>query len=195
MSNSRAALVSVCEVLQRTPFAVRKRLPCLAKAISDSLRVIGFPGERELDSAEYQALKKWQEVLADFASLDLVLSRSSYREAISRLRRMTSETMFQPETPDVPIQILGVLEAAGMTFDCLWVMGLSAEVWPPQPRPNPFLPAELQRAAELPQGSASCHIRACAPAYRCMVLSANEVILSHPRHGDDRDARKLLPAR
>jgi probable DNA repair protein len=166
----------------------------LAKAISDLLRVIGFPGERELDSAEYQALKKWQEVLANFASLDLVLSRSSYRGAIPRLRRMTSETMFQPETPDVPIQVLGVLEAAGMTFDCLWVMGLSAEVWPPQPRPNPFLPAELQRAAELPQGSAAATFALAHRLTDAWFSSANEVILSHPRHSGGSDAKDSPPS-
>lgn len=166
----------------------------LARAISEALRMAGFPGERELDSAEYQTLKKWQEVLANFASLDLVLSRTSYRAGISRLRRMTSETMFQPETPDVPIQVLGVLEAAGMAFDHLWVMGLSAEFWPPQPRPNPFLPVELQRAAELPQGSAVASLALASRLTNAWFLSANEVVLSHPRHVGGSDARDTPPS-
>ncbi len=166
----------------------------LAKAISDLLRVIGFPGERELDSAEYQALKKWQEVLANFASFDLVLSRSSYPAAISRLRRLTSETMFQPETPDVPIQVLGVLEAAGLAFDHLWVMGLSAEAWPPQPRPNPFLPVELQRAAELPQGSAAATFALARRLTDSWLSSANEVIVSHARRAGSLDGRDSSPS-
>ena len=130
----------------------------LARAVSEVLRIVGFPGERGLDSSEYQTLKKWQEILADFAALGRVVSRTGYSEGVSRLRRMTAETLFQPETPDVPIQILGVFEAAGMEFDHLWVMGLSDEAWPPQPSPNPFLPIELQRAAKLPQGSAAASL-------------------------------------
>ena len=127
----------------------------LAKAISGALQIVGFPGERSLDSTEYQTLKKWHDVVADFATLDRVVTRTGYSEAIARLRRMAAETLFQPETPEVPIQILGLLEAAGMEFDHLWVMGLSDEVWPPRPSPNPFLPIELQRTAKMPQGCAA----------------------------------------
>lgn len=165
-----------------------------ARAISEALRVVGFPGERELDSTQYQTLKKWQEVLANFASLDLVLSSTSYRAGISRLRDIASETMFQPETPDVPIQILGVLEAAGMAFDHLWVMGLSAEIWPPQPRPNPFLPVELQRAVELPQGSAAASLALASRLTRAWFSSAAEVVLSHPRRAGGSDGQDSSPS-
>lgn len=166
----------------------------LARAISEALRIVGFPGERDLDSSEYQTLEKWHKVLADFAALGRVVSRIGYSEGVLRLRRMTAETLFQPETPDVPIQILGVLEAAGMEFDHLWVMGLSDEVWPSQPSPNPFLPIELQRAAKLPQGSAVASLELARRLTDAWLSSAGEVILSHPRHGDDRDPRKLAPS-
>lgn len=166
----------------------------LARAISEALQVVGFPGERDLDSSEYQTLRKWQEVLAEFAELVRVVPWTGYSEGLLRLRHMTAETLFQPETPDVPIQILGVLEAAGMEFDHLWVMGLSDEVWPPQPSPSPFLPIELQQAAKLPQGSAVASLELARRLTNAWLSSADEIILSHPRHGDDRDARELMPS-
>ncbi len=166
----------------------------LAKAVFEVLRIVGFPGERELDSSEYQTLKKWQEVLADFAALARVMSRTGYSEGISRLRGMTAETLFQPETPDVPIQILGVFEAAGMEFDHLWVIGLSDEVWPPPPSPNPFLPIELQRDAKLPQGSAAASLELAYRLTNAWLSGADEVILSHPRHGDSQDTREFEPS-
>ncbi|MDN5935878.1 MAG: PD-(D/E)XK nuclease family protein [Nitrosospira sp.] len=166
----------------------------LARMISEVLRIVGFPGERDLDTSEYQTLKKWQEVLADFATLGRVAPRTGYSEAVSRLRRMTAETLFQPETPDVPIQILGVFEAAGMEFDHLWVMGLSDEAWPPQPRPNPFLPIELQREAKLPRGSAAASFELACRLTDAWLSSAGEVILSHPRHGDNQDTREFEPS-
>ena len=163
----------------------------LAKAISGALQIVGFPGERSLDSTEYQTLKKWHDVVADFATLDRVVTRTGYSEAISRLRRMAAETLFQPETPEVPIQILGVLEAAGMEFDHLWVMGLSDEVWPPRPSPNPFLPIELQRMAKTPQGCAAEALDRARRFTDEWLACADEVIFSHPRRSDDRDGREL----
>lgn len=166
----------------------------LTRVISEALRITGFPGERALDSSEYQALEKWHEVLAGFATLGCVISRMEYSDGVSRLHRMAAEAQFQPETPDVPIQILGVFEAAGMEFDYLWVMGLSDNVWPMQPSPNPFLPIELQRAAKLPRGSAVASLELAQRLTDAWLSSADEIILSHPQHGDDRDARELAPS-
>lgn len=158
-----------------------------AKAISEALGVIGFPGERGLDSAEFQALAKWHELVADFAALDPVLARAGYTDAVSRLRRMAVDALFQPETPDVPIQVLGELEATGMEFDHLWVMGLSDETWPRAPRPNPFLPAELQRAAGVPQGSAAGMLELARRLTWEWLSCADEVVLSYPLREDDRE--------
>ncbi len=158
-----------------------------AKAISEALTIIGFPGERGLDSTEYQALAKWHEVVADFAALDRVLARTGYTDAVSRLRRMAADALFQPESPEVPIQVLGELEATGMAFDHLWVMGLSDETWPRAPRPNPFLPAELQRAAGVPQGSAAGMLEQARRLTGEWLSCADEVVLSYPLREDDRE--------
>lgn len=158
-----------------------------AKGLTGALGVVGFPGERGLDSVEYQTLKKWHEIVAGFAALDRVVPRIGYTETVSRLRRIASDTLFQPETPEVPIQILGVLEAAGMEFDHLWVTGLSDEAWPQSARPNPFLPVELQRAAKLPQGSAAESLELARRFTSGWLSCANEVIVSYPRREDDRE--------
>lgn len=162
-----------------------------AKIFSALLQVIGFPGERTLDSNEYQTLRKWHEVVADFAMLDNVISVVGYDEAISRLRRMAAEILFQPETPDVPIQILGVLEAAGLEFDYLWVMGLSDEAWPLHPRPNPFLPSGLQRAAKLPMGSTDESLAFSQRLTDGWLSCASEVVCSYPSWSGD---HKLKPS-
>jgi len=153
----------------------------LARAIFGVLRTFGFPGERTLDSSEYQTLKKWHEVVAEFAVLDRVIPRIGYIEGVSRLHRMAAKTLFQPETPDVPIQLLGVFEATGMEFDHLWVMGLSDTVWPFHPRTNPFLSIELQRSAKLPRGSATESLELARRFTSEWLYSADEVILSYPR--------------
>ena len=158
-----------------------------ARAISEALALVGFPGERGLDSTEFQTLAKWHEVLTDFAALDSVVPRTGYADAVARLRRMAADAVFQPETPDVPIQVLGELEATGMQFDHLWVMGLSDDAWPRAPRPNPFLPVELQRAAGLPQGSAAGMLELTRRLTGEWLSCAGEVVLSFPQREEDRE--------
>jgi len=160
-----------------------------ARAISEALATAGFPGERALDSEEYQTLKRWHELVAGFAALDRVVPRMAYAEALARLRRMAGDTLFQPESVEVPIQILGVLETSGLTFDCLWVMGLGDENWPPPQRANPFLPLAVQRAAGVPQCSPADALEAARGVTGRWCVSAGEVVLSHPRQEDDRELR------
>ena len=186
--------LSALAAFRQTKLPRSEKHAVFAKIFSEVLQVIGFPGERNLDSIEYQTLKKWHELVADFATLDQVIPKTNYNEAISRLRRMASNTLFQPETPEVPIQILGVLEATGMEFDHLWVMGLSDEQWPLRSRPNPFLPLELQRKAKLPLGSTLESLAYSQRLTDGWLSSAKEVILSYPKYSDDRDGHELKPS-
>jgi len=158
-----------------------------ARAFSEALSLLGFPGERTLDSAEYQVLKKWHEVVARFAALDRVVAKLGFDEALTRLGRMASETLFQPETPEVPVQVLGLIEAAGMTFDHLWVMGLSDEAWPAPAHLNPFIPVRLQRAAGVPNASPAAALERARALTTEWLGCAGEVVLSYPRRDGERD--------
>lgn len=182
-----SARVAALAEFRRAHLFAAQRPSELARAISEALALAGFPGERGLDSTEYQTLKKWHEVLAEFATLDRVMQRTGYRDGVSRLRRMAADTMFQPETPAVPIQILGVLEAAGMEFDHLWVMGLSDEAWPQSPRPNPFLPLALQRACGVPRASAAAALELARRFTAAWRSCTNELVLSYPQRENDRE--------
>ncbi len=157
------------------------------EAFNEALALTGFPGERALDSAEYQTLKKWHETLTQLARLERVVERMGFAEALARLHRIAAETLFQPETHEVPIQVLGVLEAAGMGFDHLWVMGLSSEAWPNRPHANPFLPMRLQREAGLPNATPAAALEFARKRTADWLGCAAEVVLSHPRREDDRD--------
>ncbi len=186
--------LSVLLSFSQTKLPQTARHADFAQVIFEILQLVGFPGERSLNSTEYQSVKKWHAVLADFATLDSVKSETLYSEAVSSLQRLAANTLFQPETPDVPIQILGVLEAAAIDFDHLWVMGLSDEQWPLRPRPNPFLPLELQQKAKLPLGATLESFAYSQRLTQGWLCSASEVILSYPQHSDDRDRHELKPS-
>ena len=155
------------------------------------LAAIGFPGERGLDSNEFQALVKLREALAALATLERIVPRMRFDDALARLARIVAEAMFQAEAPDTPLQILGVLESAGLNFDHLWVMGLTEETWPMAARPNPFIPVALQRAAGVPESSAALSLQLDQRITRGWQGAAGEVIFSHPLREDDRE---LLPS-
>ena len=162
-----------------------------AKWFSEALRAVGFPGERALDSAEHQALARWHELLAEFATVERVTKPMPYEEALSLLATMAHEAIFQPEAPEVPIQVLGVLESAGLDFDALWVMGLTDDAWPLPARPNPFLPVRLQRAAGIPQSDPVSSLELDRRITEGWLRAAGEVVVSHARL---RDETELAPS-
>ncbi len=154
---------------------------------TDVLGAMGFPGERGLDSDEFQAQGKFNETLAEFAKLERVAPKMSFGRALGELRRLSADTLFQPESPDAPIQVLGVLESAGLEFDALWVSGLTDDVWPMHARPNPFIPPALQRKAAIPEASAEATLDHCKRITDGWLTAAGEVIVSHPTREDDRE--------
>ncbi len=147
------------------------------------LATMNWPGTRRLDSQEYQQLNQWFEVRDQFACIDNHSAPISYTQACRYLRELADKTPFQAQTPDSPIQILGALEAAGLQFSHLWVMGLSDNQWPPVPAPNPLLPLHLQREHNMPHASATRELEIAQGLTQRYKESAQEVIFSSA-HGD-----------
>ena len=160
-----------------------------SRLFSRLARLAGWPGDRTPDSAEYQAIERWNELLSEFAALDLVAPPMDYSAALSRLRRMAAQARFAPADEGAPIQVMGLLEAAGARFDGLWVTGLEDRVWPAPPRPNPFLPPPLQRARGVPHSSAGRELEYARRLTARLLASAPEVVFSYPLHEGDTDLR------
>lgn len=149
----------------------------------DILTTMNWPGSRRLDSQEYQQLNQFFEVRDQFACIDTHSAPIRYSQACRYLRELADKTPFQAQTPDSPIQILGALEAAGLQFSHLWVMGLSDNQWPPVPAPNPLLPLHLQREHNMPHASATRELEIAQGLTQRYKESAQQVIFSSA-HGD-----------
>ena len=158
-----------------------------ARHFSAILEAAGFPGERALDSDEFQTRAKWHEMLGELSKLERVVEKMSFPEAFSFIQRLCASTLFQPESPDAPIQVLGVLESAGLRFDCLWVSGLTDEAWPLTARPNPFIPIAAQKKAGIPQASAEASAALDARLTGEWKRAATEVVFSWPAKDKDKD--------
>jgi ATP-dependent helicase/nuclease subunit B len=153
------------------------------------LDIMGWPGARRLDSQEYQQLNQWFEVRDQFASIDNHSAPINYSQACRYLRELADKTPFQAQTPDSPIQILGALEAAGLQFSHLWVMGLNDNQWPPVPSPNPLLPLALQREHKMPHASAERELEIAKGLTARYRQSAPLVIFSSAHSDGDNELR------
>lgn len=149
------------------------------------LSLFGWPGERALNSSEYQTVQAWRETLARFARLTVVIPKLGCEQAINRLENLTEQRVFQQQSEPVPVQIMGVLEASGMTFSHLWISGASDDSWPAPPELNPFLPYEIQRRFELPGVIAQRELERAVRIAERLKRSAKCVLVSFPQRRDD----------
>ena len=182
------ALSSASQGLSNT-----SRLPSAwRKAIQASLGQCGWLAEGHLRSTEFQAREAFAKELGRLAQLDQITGKITFSRAVSLLSQLCSERLFQPKTRGTPpIQILGVLEAAGLDFDAVWIMGLTDAVWPPAAKPNPLLSAEAQRAAGSPNASATVQLDFARRIQQRLLHSAGELCLSYPLRDE---ATELQPS-
>ncbi len=183
-----AARLKALQLLWRQ-LPARQAPSAWAEVFAQTLAAAGWPGDRPLDSAEYQQSEAWRELLGEFSSLDRVAGSVDYPEALQVLRRMASERIFQPQSAQAPIQVMGLLEAAGLTFDRLWVLGLHDAVWPQSPQPSPFIDPQLQRRHRLPHSSAAREHEFAQHRTAALLVAAWEVVASSPLRQGEEDLR------
>jgi probable DNA repair protein len=145
------------------------------------LAALGWPGNRPLASGEWQANEAWSRLLATFGTLAGVTPLLTRDEALAALRSLAARTVFQPEAPPARIRIMGLLEASGLTFDALWIAGLTAEAWPPAPQPHPMLPIAWQRERRVPHSDPAADLAHARVMTDGFGGAAANVVASHGR--------------
>lgn len=160
-----------------------------AQTFAGLLGALGWPGERSPDSIEFQTLERWRGLLEDVVRLEPVAPQLTRAEALSAVRQAAAETTFQAESTEAPVQVLGVLEAGGLAFDHLWVLGLHEEQWPPALRPTALLPAELQRRAGMPHASLARELGLARRITERLRQAAPDVVFCYPASDGERELR------
>lgn len=152
---------------------------------SKLLNTLGWPGDRSLNSEEYQIVEHWQDVLAELSGLDILSQPVNYHKAYQTLYKIMSQKIFQAKTPEVNIQILGLLEAAGLPFDALWVSGLDDFTWPGKPNPHPFIPLLIQKQLNMPHANSTRELHFSLKLTQQFVHAASQVFFSYSNHVHD----------
>ncbi|MBI5427464.1 MAG: PD-(D/E)XK nuclease family protein, partial [Nitrospinae bacterium] len=170
-----------------------RKLPSLwAPDLSRFLKTLGWPdGDGILPNRAYQnqARDAWQNCLDELASLDPVLGGVTRLQAATVLESIAKETSFQIKTREYPIQVMSLPEAYGMQFDRLWILGCHADVLPPPPTPNPFLPLEIQKRFDLPRSTSHRELRWAENILRQLALSSPNVVIGYPAWNAEKELR------
>ncbi len=147
--------------------------------IDETLRSLGWPGAGALDSAEFQLINRWRELLNDFARLDLVSPRMNLAGALSRLEILAGDTVFQPESTDAAVQLMGPLEASGAEFDAVWISGLTAANWPPAGTASVLISRRLQQQHGMPDAIPKDTLQYAESVLQHLMTSAQQAVCSY----------------
>ncbi len=159
-------------------------------ALHEALQIAGWPGDAALSSVDFQLRKAWLDALQSLATLGVVQPKMNRSAMLAHVRALAAETVFQPEAAvDAPVQVLGPLEALGLPFDAVWLLGMQHEQWPPSVRANPFLPMRLQTRLNMPHASPArelAYVRRIS-ARLLSLTQGGEVIVSYPTQAEGRE--------
>lgn len=158
----------------------------LIPRLLDELR---FAGERPLESAEFQALRRWQQAVETCGSLGFDGRRMSWKDFLAQLGRTLDETLFAPESHNAPIQIAGPAESAGLTADAIWFLGADEDTWPSGGATHPLLPVEVQRETGMPHATPQLDWELASSMTRRLISSAPAIHFSFARQNEKAEAR------
>lgn len=146
---------------------------------SRQLDCIGWPGYRSLGSVEYQQMQHWQQLLEQAASYNDILASISRDSALNQLRQLAAGVVFQAESQNNNLHVLGLLESAAIRFDKIWVIGLDDSQWPAPARLNPLLPRSLQQQLLTPKASPQQELQIAENSLRDLTDCCEEIIFSY----------------
>ena len=138
-----------------------------------------WPGAHSRQSEDFQVESRWSQLLDHLAALAFDGQKVGYPEFLQVLEQQAAHTIFAPESRDAPVQILGPLEASGLTFDALWFLGADDANWPPPARPHPFLPAWLQRKHGMPHADTTADWQLAQQVTLRLHSSAENIVFSY----------------
>lgn len=192
-----AALV-MAEWLRATPDSDGSAAPAMywAQQFSEWLRAAGFARAVALDSDDAQRLRRWSELLDEFAGLDAVLAPLSRSAALEHLQQLASETVHAAESGDAAITLTAQRVAPLARYDGIWVLGLTEQRWPEAPRPDPYVPLSEQRRCGWDGAGARQRLEQARWVQSQWAGATSRLVLSHAQQDGDLRLRPspLLPA-
>ena len=149
------------------------------------LACFDFPGSIGLDALNRSYLKRFIELLDELAQLTAVTDAMSQDQALQCLNSLCDKTLFQIKKPECALNILGLLEASGCSFDSIWISGLTDECLPQKPRFSAFIPISLQIKHQFPHSSALKELKRAEQSLERFGFACDRLVYSYAKWLDD----------
>jgi probable DNA repair protein len=153
------------------------------------LQTIDWPGPRKLSSREHQACKALLEAFRSFTAIEQALPVLTFHDCVRYLKNWLQEQTCQYQTEDSPVQVLGPLEAQGLSFEAIFVCGCNLGHFPPRPEMNPLLGVTVQRQYKMPGADPVREKAFVDRLFSSLLSSAKDVVFGHAALIDGLDAQ------
>ncbi|HIL21512.1 MAG TPA: hypothetical protein EYG22_07910 [Candidatus Thioglobus sp.] len=117
------------------------------------LDIWAFGSDRALSSSEYQLFEKFQNECLILNQNPALRRQITFEECVNLLKKHFDAVIFQPQSGDANIHILGALEAEGLHFDAVWVSNMTSDFLPGVVKFPLFIPANICSEFHLPSST------------------------------------------
>lgn len=145
------------------------------------LQILGFATDRTLSSNEYQLFNKYQTARFELNQLAQLGGKINMENAIRDLQKWLSQVIFQAQSANTPIQILGSLEAEGLVFDNAWVLGMSDEFLPVALNTPRFIPSDIAQEHQIPHSNFELIAKDAQDTLNNLMRLSDKVIFSYAK--------------
>ncbi len=151
--------------------------------VSTLLQVAGWPSASGLDSVEYQQLELVDGLFDEIEANSL--DNESYPLAlfVSRIRSVLGEKLFQPQTDVGKLQVMGLADTMGLSFEATRIVGATSESLPSKPSLLSFIPWEICRSYQVSKIDEEAHYSVTARLIG-QLSSVGEVSCTYHRVSD-----------
>ena len=151
--------------------------------VSTLLRVAGWPSASGLDSVEYQQLELVDGLFDEIEANSLDTEPYPLTLFVSRLRSVLSEKLFQPQTDVGKLQVMGLADTMGLSFEATRIVGATSESLPPNPGLLSFIPWQICRSYKISKIDEEAHYTVAARLIG-QLSSAGDVSCTYHRVSD-----------
>ncbi|MDF1678682.1 MAG: PD-(D/E)XK nuclease family protein [Legionellaceae bacterium] len=163
-----------------TPYPKKASMRHWATLFLNRLKTLGFPGEKPLQSIQYQCFERFIGLFDTFISLAVIQPEMTAKEALTAFQDIAKACIFQPEKADTPVTILGLLEASGCPFDAVWMADVTHQNLPSKVHFNAFIPITLQREMCMPYADAKREYLLAEKRIHRLKKVADTLVFSYP---------------
>ena len=184
LKQASPALKQACE--QLLPYPQQATISNWIQLFNARLNQLGFPGDGTLDSETYQCLQRFYHLFDEFRTFSVLTKTMTQEKALHTLDNLAHQTIFQSQKNQAQIQVLGLLEASGCSFENLWVSNMTDQCLPQKVNLSAFIPIALQGELNMPHANATRELAYAQKITQRFQRCSQESVFSYAQFIDDK---------